>query len=852
MTHRPLVTAVVLAVLLVQACTCPLQASAASTDRHGETPSSLGAPAPRPVIAWQSQREHWAEFGYRDQKAALSELRSRYDVAQQQGDAHEAALLLAWLLRGTAAFDVAASGPLLSRAEMALEQAQRAGDALAAFELGLVIETVGLQQFARAPRPERLDRLEQLAARIGGVWHEGLLWRLRGIVALQAGQSAEAFFRFQRARELIPGAVDGAEALVDMATALQDTPTRAANHLAVAYLDQVVRLFPPERYPGLLAPVTLMSHLLARLDRPVEAVQLAQRAVQAAQAVNMEQALARAHMARGHAYLSAGETGAALSDFNAVTTDALPVPERLLAHAVRAHARALGGDPRAREDLLAGQELARAHTSLAHPVLARALEHTARAHQALGEPQAALADMQQALRWRRNQAESAQDRLAEARTERAALQALEAAGDTRREALAGGAVILLVLLPGLVHVWARQRRLVRGSATAAGELARSHESLVACDASRSRQIAAACQALQDPSTTLARLIQAEARTLRDPATRAHQLAAVQHCSATIMDMLEALLDTIRLQDGSYVPHLESIDMGDLLAEVDMQLRPLAAARRIGWEVCPAEGGIVSDRRLLRRSLVNLASHALRHAAGGNVNIHAPDPAPHRLIEIRCTDSAMPDPAAMPEDGGAGTALRACAVLGYAVALRCPATGGRVISIALPHTLVSGAMESPGKPGSPASRSVAIVEDDAFSRITLVNALIDAGLDAQAFASLQEMAGAASRFSQTPPGLLITDLHLGEQGDVTEGLRALRRLPAWRDVPVLLLTGDTRDEVSALAVELGVAVAYKPISVRRLLERVALLRGPQPLPQTPGARSGTRPFTLESEPCAESP
>lgn len=851
MTRRLPFTALALAALLVHCCALTSPASAASNDRHGEVPV-LASPLHRPMLAWQSQREHWTEYGYRDQRAALSELRSRYESAHQRGDRHEAALMLAWLLRGTAAFDVAAAGPLLSRAEAAFAQAQQADDLLAAFELGLVIETVGVQQFARAARPDRLDRLEQLAARIGGAWHDGLLWRLRGVIALQAGRSGEAYFRFQRARELIPGAVDGAEVLVDMATALQDTPTRAANHLAVAYLDQVVRLFPPERYPGLLAPVALMSQLLAGLDRPVEAVLLAQRALNAAQAVNMESALAQAYVARGHAYLAAGETRAALSDFNAVTTDALPVPDRLLAFAGRALARALGGDPRAHDDLLAGQALVRAHACIARPVLARALEHTARARQALGEPQAALGDMQEALRWRRSQAQTAQEHLAQARTEAAALQAQDSADDTRREALAGSAVLLLVLLPGLVHVWARQRRLLSSTAAAARALAGSHESLLAFDASRSRQIAAACQALQEPSTTLARLSQVDARTFRDAPARTHHLAAVRQCSATIMDMLEALLDTTRLQDGSYVPHLESFDLGDLLAEIDTQLRPLAAARRLDWQVCPAEGGIASDRRLLRRSLLNLAGHALRHAASGSVSIHVQGSAPSCSIEIRCTDPSMPDPAGMPEDGNTATALRACALLGHAVELRRLAPAGRVICIDVPHALVPGVRAGDREPASPTSRSVAIVEDDAFSRITLMNALIDAGLDAQAFASLQEMSGPSSRFSQAPPGLLITDLHLGERGDVTEGLRELRRLPAWRDVPVLLLTGDTRDEVSALAVELGVAVAYKPISVRRLLERVALLRGPQPLPQTPGARPGTRFFTLEPEPCAETP
>lgn len=799
--------------------------------------------AMRSVQELRTFRQYWRELAYRDEKRMLTELRSRLAAARQQGDRHHEWLLLAWLAQMTSVFDVPAARPLFDAAEAAVQDALVAGDKIAAFELASVVEGMGIQQFARPPRPQRMALLQQLATEIGGPFHQGILWKMGGIIAVQAGQDGEAHYRFQRALELVSDPIERAEVLVYLAISLYDNPTRPAVNLAVAYLDEVVRTLPPERYPGLLAPVIRLSQLLARLGRPVEAVLLAQRAVNAAQAANMESALARAYVARGQAYLAAGELRAALADLEAMSLNALPVTYQLQALAGRALVRARLGEPGARDAIHQGQAVALANAGLGKAALAQFHEASASTWQLLGEPTLALQGLSQAAAIRRLLASTAQEQLVHARADTAAQEAQAEEDINRRHLLSLSAALLLAVLLSVAALHDRQRRQLRISTAQAGELAHLHEQLSALNAARSAQLAAACRALRPPAHTLNLLTEADPATLRDPEPRRRHLESARHCGRTLIDTLEALQDMTRLQDRTYLPHLERFDLAELLGEISQQYQPQAAIKGLRWHVQAGASGVFSDRHLLRRILVNLVAHVVGHAARGSIAIQVLPAEQVQCIEIICSDERIPPvagaeaaAAAADELGlGTATAAEACDLLGHNLLVRRSPSLGVLLRVSVPRAFVPAPVDATAQTPE-LNRSIAIVEDDAFSRITLMNALIDAGLDAQAFGSLDEMAGPTSRFNEVAPGVLITDLHLGDHGDVTDALRELRKRPAWRDVPVLLLTGDTRDEVGALAAELGVALAYKPISVRRLLERVALLRGPQPLPQPQGPRA----------------
>jgi two-component system, OmpR family, response regulator len=115
--------------------------------------------------------------------------------------------------------------------------------------------------------------------------------------------------------------------------------------------------------------------------------------------------------------------------------------------------------------------------------------------------------------------------------------------------------------------------------------------------------------------------------------------------------------------------------------------------------------------------------------------------------------------------------------------------------------------------------VLVVEDDHAMRQMVVDYLEDHNMRAFSASGRQELA----RFlAADEPDLIVLDLRL----DREDGLDLLREIRSGSDVPVIIITGDRRDEIDrVVGLELG-ADDYltKPFSVRELLARIrAVLR-----------------------------
>lgn len=792
-----------------------------------------------------AQRQRWMSLTARDPLAARSQLRTQLEAAQRNHDQHQSWLLLAWLVRTTALLDTESAKALHQQARAEIDLARRAGDALATFELAWVVETQATQTLGQMPNPARLALLQGLATDIGGPLHEGLVLKLRGALASQAGEEDEALALIERAAGLLQGPLDQAELRALMATTGLGNPGVPAAHLAVAHLQEVVQAFPPERFPGQLAPVIQLSQLLSQVGRSLQAVEMAQRALGAAQHAKLKPDASRAQVARGLAYLAAGDHAAALADFNAVDRHALPVNDQLQMLAGRARCLAQLGEEGAREALLAAAALATADPRPGKAELARFHEMAALAWQTLGDTASALQALRAADDIRTDLDAKAQQRLAKARDD-AFTQDLQSAEHVQRQPwMLVLAALLIVGIIGMSAAYRRQRLEHRAASDVARSRKELHARLQAQGELRARQLEATCRALRKPAQALALLAQSDGVAASPHEVQARYLGEVRHCSQSLIDTIDALLDMMRLQEGSYVPQPERFDVSHLLKEISQKFEPLALRRGLRWELQADVCGVCSDRQMLRRIVVNLLDHVMSRATGGTVSLRLAATETTQCIEISGTDAdgtayaeLAPDapPANTdllpPEALGLGPdiARLACQMLGHELSVTRFDTAELLLRVTLPTALAQAPAPMKAQPRT-MERSVAIVEDDAFSRITLMNALVDAGLEVQAYATFGELMALSPNDHQGIPGVLITDLHLGDYGDATEALRELRQRPSWRDVPVLMLTGDIRDEVNALASELGVALAYKPISVRRLLERIALLRGPQPLPAT---------------------
>lgn len=135
--------------------------------------------------------------------------------------------------------------------------------------------------------------------------------------------------------------------------------------------------------------------------------------------------------------------------------------------------------------------------------------------------------------------------------------------------------------------------------------------------SKSRFIAAASHDLLQPmhaarlfSTALEQSVQndEDRKTLQ-------QLDRALHGAES---MLSALLDIARLEGGTIQPKRQAYPLHDLLSDLELQFKSIAAQRGIKFSVHDAQFWIDTDPQWIRRIIQNFVSNALRYTAKGKV------------------------------------------------------------------------------------------------------------------------------------------------------------------------------------------------------------------------------------------
>src|SRR6185503_8766339 len=88
------------------------------------------------------------------------------------------------------------------------------------------------------------------------------------------------------------------------------------------------------------------------------------------------------------------------------------------------------------------------------------------------------------------------------------------------------------------------------------------------------------------------------------------------------DLLDALLDTSRLDTGSTQPEIGDFALAELFDSLQSQFAVLAEQRGLRLRVAPTGLAVRSDPQLLRRVLQNFLSNALRYTRHGSVLLGA--------------------------------------------------------------------------------------------------------------------------------------------------------------------------------------------------------------------------------------
>jgi two-component system CheB/CheR fusion protein len=385
---------------------------------------------------------------------------------------------------------------------------------------------------------------------------------------------------------------------------------------------------------------------------------------------------------------------------------------------------------------------------------------------------------------------------------------------------------------------------------------------------KSRFLAAASHDLRQPLQALSLMRGVLERKIRENriSEALDLLARLDETATSMSGMLNTLLDINQLEAGTVHADMVSFPIDRLLDQLKEEFTYHAEAQKLSLRVIPCGLSIYSDARLLEQMIRNLLSNALKYTKRGKVLLGCRRHGSMLSIEIWDTGAGIPeseleaifdeyhqlDNAARERSRGLGLGLsivqRLGDLLGHRVSVQSHHGKGSVFAIEarmLPGTALHriDAAHNPEETVPQAgcrTGTILIVEDDPAVRDILEILLKDEGHQiATAPDGIVALELVARQSIQ--PDLLLADYNLPNGMD---GLRlaAQLRQQLYRDVPVIILTGDIstgtlRDIAGHDCLQLN-----KPVKPKELTQVIQhLLPKPQPAeypPRTARAASVT--------------
>ncbi len=365
------------------------------------------------------------------------------------------------------------------------------------------------------------------------------------------------------------------------------------------------------------------------------------------------------------------------------------------------------------------------------------------------------------------------------------------------------------------------------------------------NASKTRFLAAASHDLLQPLNA-ARLFTSALRQHPGLDAEAGQLAErIDASFRAAEDLLDALLDTSRLDAGSYRADIGNFALADLFDSLKEQFAVIAEQRGLRLRVAPTRLAVRSDPQLLRRVLQNFISNALRYTREGGVLLGArrmghevrievwdtgPGIAPGQRARIFGEFQRLDRPSPWGEKGlGLGLSIcdRIAGILDHRLELDSREGKGSRFAVRVPRVEASVPRRRTvvQQVSSEQLPLTVLCLDNDPSILDGMRALLQRwGVDCR---TALDVAQAEQELRRGRIDLVLADYHLSDDMD---GLQALQHLHAAIGAlpPVAMITADGSSELKQRARALGYPLLHKPVrpaALRALLS--ALVRRQTP-------------------------
>lgn len=367
---------------------------------------------------------------------------------------------------------------------------------------------------------------------------------------------------------------------------------------------------------------------------------------------------------------------------------------------------------------------------------------------------------------------------------------------------------------------------------ATADLAAKKDMAERANTAKSRFFAAASHDLRQPlhalslfvATLKARNRQVETQPLIDN---------IEASTAAMELLFNALLDISRLDAGAIEPRPVHFSLERLFADLDKQFSALAMDKQLSLRFRGTVPALYSDPLLIERILANLVANAIRYTDDGGVLVTCRPRGRTVCLAVYDTGRGIPEDqqesvfqefvqlhnAARDRSKGLGLGLaivsRLGRLLGHRVVLRSRPGHGSVFSIDVPlgdPSLIQ-TPASPAVPGKmPADALVLLVDDETAILRGMAELFDNWNIDLVTAHSVAEAEQWLASIERTPD-VIVTDYRLPDD----DGLAVVARLREryGRDIPAILVTGDTAPETLQRITQAGLPLLHKPLRPAKL-------------------------------------
>ena len=352
---------------------------------------------------------------------------------------------------------------------------------------------------------------------------------------------------------------------------------------------------------------------------------------------------------------------------------------------------------------------------------------------------------------------------------------------------------------------------------------------------KSRFLASASHDLRQPLQALTLFLGSLKHTLNTNEQRG-LLSHAQQSNQGLSDLLSALLDVSRLSSGAIHAEKEVVQLSTLLKTLALEWEPVAQQKGLSFRLNSCDHIYIrSDEVYLSRLLRNLLSNAIRYTEQGGILLGCRRHGSSMRIGVWDTGIGLEESSfqavfdefyqvANPErdrDKGVGLGLSIVKglseMLDHPLYLRSAPGRGSCFAVDVP-LLAQSIQREKAEPvaaiDSLSDQLVLVIDDDKTLRYAMGISLNQHDCQSMLAESAEDALALLKELGQRPD-CIIADYRLREGKTGLMAVEQIRKFLA-DDIPAIIVTGDTGEQVKLDIKAADCLLAYKPVNINRLL------------------------------------